>query len=251
MSYLVDALRKAERERRLGEVPTLSSDVLEYESDARQRSGWPLVVTALVLVNAVLFVTLWLGNPFVSSSTGGSSAPNADASPPRPVSTEPASVGSGSTRPAPTPASSAQPGRRAAERGSAAVTPGEDRSAMSEDAGRSATAATSTPSTFPDASRSPEPANRIDSERDRREPDLDSPVPPLSGLPAAQRQRIPDLTMNGHLYSSQPGRSFVLINGRRYHEGERIAEGPAIETIDIGGAVLKDGDIRFRLNAPR
>ena len=79
----------------------------------------------------------------------------------------------------------------------------------------------------------------------------DAPVPRLAALPSGQRARLPTLRINGHLYSSIPGRSFVLINGRRYHQGQRLPQGPAVVLIDEQGAVFVYQDVQFRLDAPR
>lgn len=61
---------------------------------------------------------------------------------------------------------------------------------------------------------------------------------------------VPDVSINGHLFSSVPGRSFILVNGRRYHEGERLAAGPAIESIDATGATLNYQGQRYHINGP-
>lgn len=70
---------------------------------------------------------------------------------------------------------------------------------------------------------------------------------PSDDVPA----RPPPIELSGHLYSSIPGRSFVLVNGRRYREGERLREGPAVESIDESGAVFNYRGERFRAAAPR
>src|SRR5699024_4863928 len=61
-------------------------------------------------------------------------------------------------------------------------------------------------------------------------PQLRSPTPPKSA--------VPDINMTGHLHSSSPAQSFILVNGRIYHEGQRLEAGPAIVRIDQNGAVL-------------
>lgn len=62
--------------------------------------------------------------------------------------------------------------------------------------------------------------------------------------------KVPSVTINGQLYSSVPGRSFILVNGHRYHEGERMASGPAVESIDPSGATLIYRGQRYHVPGP-
>lgn len=206
MSYLLDALRKAERERNLGRVPDLAHADQNSDSTAGRRiPAWVLpVVLGLALLNLVLLGAFWWmgqGNdavpaaPAPSQATVTAAAPAAAPAPPaRPVY-EPASPDV-----APTPA---------------------------------------TPAAEPEFDPEPEP-----------EPEPIAEAPQYNALEPGQRSQIPSLSINGHLYSSIPGRSFVLVNGRRYHEGQRLPEGPAIVLIDEQGAVFKYRDISYRLDAP-
>ena len=53
--------------------------------------------------------------------------------------------------------------------------------------------------------------------------------------------------MDVHVYSDKPGQRFVLINSRRYREGEQLKEGPVVEAITREGALLRYGEQRFML----
>jgi general secretion pathway protein B len=44
--------------------------------------------------------------------------------------------------------------------------------------------------------------------------------------------------VDAHFYTTVPGRSFVMINLRKYKPGERLAEGPQVVEIVPEGAVL-------------
>lgn len=55
----------------------------------------------------------------------------------------------------------------------------------------------------------------------------------------AQGVAIPQLDLQLHVFSSDPARRFVLINGRRYSEGARLDEGPELVSITDEGAVLR------------
>jgi general secretion pathway protein B len=57
------------------------------------------------------------------------------------------------------------------------------------------------------------------------------------------------LVLNGHVYTAAPEERFVLINMRKYFEGDRIAEGPRLEQITREGVILAVPDGRFRVVA--
>jgi len=52
-----------------------------------------------------------------------------------------------------------------------------------------------------------------------------------------------------HVFSDQPQKSFVLINMRKYREGEKLQEGPQLDEITPEGVILSFSGQRFRLQA--
>jgi general secretion pathway protein B len=44
--------------------------------------------------------------------------------------------------------------------------------------------------------------------------------------------------VDAHFYTTVPGRSFVMVNLRKYKPGERLVEGPQVVEIVSEGAVL-------------
>ncbi|MES1945596.1 hypothetical protein PC39_15814 [Salinisphaera sp. PC39] len=229
MSYLLDALRKAERERHRERGPDLADIHEPLAETGRQRlPAWvaPLVAV-LVLTNLGVVGAFWLlrdGNP---------QPPAAPASP----ETGTAAAAAPPAKPAPPP----EP--RAATAASPA--PAQPRPAPSAET-------TTRPQAAPAPARREEPATWAESESGfDGEDSYREPADSVAALPADVRRQLPGIEVNGHLYSSVPGRSFILINGRRYREGERLREGPAIVTIDEGGAILDYRGERFRVSAPR
>ena len=71
--------------------------------------------------------------------------------------------------------------------------------------------------------------------------------PVLDVLPGNARRNIPALKLDVHSHSGEAGQRFVVINGRRYREGERLEEGPVLEAVTINGATLRQGRQRFQL----
>jgi general secretion pathway protein B len=58
---------------------------------------------------------------------------------------------------------------------------------------------------------------------------------------------LPELTVDLHIFAADPGKRAVFINGRRYTQGARIAEGPLVEEITPDGAMLSYRGRRFLL----
>ncbi len=57
-------------------------------------------------------------------------------------------------------------------------------------------------------------------------------------MPPAYRAEFPSITIDVHVYNDSPQRRFVLINGRRYREGDALSEGPRIAQIVPEGIVF-------------
>lgn len=70
---------------------------------------------------------------------------------------------------------------------------------------------------------------------------------PLSALPVEVRARLPRLHVDIHAWSEDPQARFVLINMRRYQEGDRLQEGPLLRRILPDGVVLDADGMLFSL----
>ena len=64
---------------------------------------------------------------------------------------------------------------------------------------------------------------------------------------AASGKALPDLHLDIHVYSEKPADRFVLVNMRKYTEGQTLSEGPAVERITPEGVVLNNHGLRFLL----
>jgi general secretion pathway protein B len=78
------------------------------------------------------------------------------------------------------------------------------------------------------------------------------PTPSGPTLPSVQALEargisVPALRLELHAYSEKPAERFVFINGRKYKEGERLAEGPEVVTVEPNGVVLSQQGQRFLL----
>lgn len=223
MSYILDALRKSETERRQGRVPDLGQQV-QLIHRPRKKGISPVVWVALALaLNAgVLAYVFW---PEMRKETlpgaGGSAAVIVPA-PAAPAVTETAPapvVKAPEKRPDPLPASVPESRERAT-----IIVP----SSASDSLAASG-----------DAVVAPQPA-----------PEQAGRVPHLVELPVSFQKDVPDLTFNSHIYSSEPASRRVMINNTYLRVGDTF-EGLRVEDITEDGVVLSRDGRRFRVGVVR
>jgi general secretion pathway protein B len=256
MSYILEALKKSERERRLGEVPRLTSVQDPPRLATPARRWWRNAALGIggIGVGALgVFAYLEL----LSQPSGEPAGPAREvtAAGPTVTGTEMATAGSAATpasepmtppaRPiepasaplAPHPATTdAPPSPLPRSAGGSSATADAPRRADSIPA-RSAPA---TKAASPKAPTSPAPSTTKPSARPYRpaaRPAKQS-LPGLERLPAAQRSVVESLRINIHAYATDPSRRFVLIDMRRYREGDRLEAGPTLRAITPDGVVL-------------
>lgn len=75
-------------------------------------------------------------------------------------------------------------------------------------------------------------------------------VPAWSELPPDQRSRVTRPRIDVHVHAEDPMRRFVLIELRRYREGDRLPSGARLERIEADGILLEENGIRYRVPRP-
>lgn len=218
MSYILDALRKAEHDRHLGQPPTLVT--LPPVAESGRGQAWRWWIALGLGANAALLAFFLTRTP-------------PDAPGVAPSATAPIAV----VKPASTTPPALPP---AVEPASPVVT------------AKPAPAATSRPSSKTVAPQPPPPT--VAARRERRETLSLQPAAPIASLdtlPASVRRDIPALTLDIHIHSPSIASRFVVINGRRYREGEALSEGPVLEAVTPDGVILRQGNLRFRLPVRR
>lgn len=192
MSYILDALKKAEAERDPQARVSLAMDSRDRQ---RHRLIQYLVVAALLVnagVLAYVFAPKLLEGRAGSAST---TAPSAS-TPPAPAAAAAASDGPAPGTPQQTtPLTAAAPRAPADSAAPAAVVSG----------------STSEAELRPEPRSIPKPAPQ---------PALKRVA--LSDLPADARSRFPGLSFSTHLYSSDSDLRAVVVNGQRLQEGDRL-----------------------------
>ena len=219
MSFILDALRKSEIERQRQSGPSMAEFPVARED--RRLPIALIAIGALLAINAAVVVFFMLRD---SRETAAEATQAAAAAP------------SSATSPPAAAASSAQlPATQSALQ--AAASP-QDEFAQPpvEMYGEQATL----PPDAPDPTLVPDaPLSRPGVTYGQAPPD-DAPS-------AVAATGLPELTIDLHIYTDDPAKRAVFINGRRYTQGAHIAEGPIVEEITSDGAVLSYRGRRFLL----
>ncbi|MFE8069717.1 general secretion pathway protein GspB [Marinobacteraceae bacterium S3BR75-40.1] len=272
MSYILDALKKSESERRQGEIPDLGATVQMVHH--RRRRGIPAVfwiALALSLNAAVMAYVFW-------PKGAGQAAVGASEEPVWPAATEQHS------------STSAQPG---ADRSSAVIA--ETRSmkqpVINDDNSRGRAAPASTPPEMPAVVKPQQPVGAPEQpaaakpqrgqvivasepltvsaqpslsgnsarpsaegtpsgapQSSRSQPlAVEMSVPQLSDMPMSFQRSMPDLVFNSHIYSADPSSRRVMINNNYLREGDHFS-GLVVEEITEQGVILNRGGTMVRVS---
>lgn len=249
MSYILEALRRAETERQRGAVPDLHAQPagpaglpLAGAQNGRRRRRAGLLALLVAVLLLALVSAWWLGRgsqpelapagrlPPIAAAAPATTpqavpapdAPAASARPAWPATEVPATlvpapaVGTMQATPAAGPASVAAPLLVAAPLPAAAP----------------AVVATATPAAIAAA-----------------QPAASAPEPLLrwSALPEATRASLPRLAWSGVVYAELPAQRLLVVNGQVAREGDEIAPGLTLEQIRPRSAVLRWRGQRFEM----
>jgi general secretion pathway protein B len=265
MSYILDALRRADSERERGQVPgihALSMPPAQDEATAAPRAArwvWALAATGTLLAGVLAWVVASPETPMRQPPQAHSPATPA---PIRPLVADPAAVRAvpptvftpeyASTRPASTTAAaSATPGTTLARGAGALATPAAPAAPPTpatpvalgaSPITRAAAAPAQTPRTAaagPAAAPGPGPSVSVGPE---------PRIQALHELPEEVRRAIPALVVNGSVYSKNPADRFLIVNGQIVHESEPVAPDVVLEKIGQRAAVLNTHGHRFEIS---
>ncbi len=73
-------------------------------------------------------------------------------------------------------------------------------------------------------------------------------VPLFEELPEDVRDRIPPLTFAGHVYASEKQKRMIMINMRIVREGAMVEPDLILVEIEANGVVLRYSEVAFRVN---
>lgn len=233
MSYILDALRKADAEREQGRVPGLhsqlhpltptpsSAPVGETPAVVASARPWGIVLAAGAVGAAVAAALLWMGRdpapapePVVMVPTEGTGTrPTTVSNPPPNSATSLPAVEPTlapdvalATRPA-TPSQAPRPQETAP----------------------------------PTTGAQPAPASSNNGPRGAE-------IQPLSALPDSLRRSLPPLVFGGAMHSDNAASRMLVINNNVYREGAEPAPGLVLEEIRLKSAVFRFQGQRFSVN---
>jgi hypothetical protein len=226
MSYILDALQKADRDRRTTRLPTIGT---VHDAEPRTVHRWPWITALALLVTAL--------------AVSGVIVVRRQASAPETVATAPTATASTPAQPPATP----QPGAPVIA-SSPAATPGASTPAAAAQTPASAAPVTTPPSAAPPQAAAPAAAAPA------------TPPAPATAVPAPARQ-VPEprrevparrteaaaLKLEVLIYSDIPAERVAYINGQRYVEGQSVEGRALVEQIARDGVILTAGGKRYLL----
>ncbi len=251
MSYILDALKRAETERERGTVPGLHASpatVSAHDGTGRRAVRLWLVAAAFSLTLTGIGAGLWIGRtPEPASPVAVVAAPQN----PTPTAT----LGSleataphnfGASAVGATPAVSVT--TPATE-----ITPRAAVSTAAPNAQATGPAKQTAPKPRPTATPvakvpAPTPTAKASAASAAASTETDSAsLPWLNDLPAGVRSQLPALTVNGAVYSENPAQRLLLVNNQVVKQGGLVAPDLALEEIRTSSSVLSFRGTRFRL----
>jgi hypothetical protein len=274
MSFILDALKKAETERQRQSGPTLLE--VRVTPPRRRIPLWTLIISALLGVNILLLLLFLLRRP-ASNVVPPPESPAAAAVPAAPAAAAPSPINTSPTglpvatapnaAPVAVPAlqgvSAADPGAIDAAAAAAAVPPGSVRQPDYSSAVTTPTVSSGPAElpSMPDVAvrggigGGPAGDNPADYEpavsaagtaaagtSSRRGADAEPPsLSDISG-------DMPSLRLDLHVYATRPADRYALINMHRVREGDVLPEGPRVVAIDRDGVELNYRGTAFMLH---
>jgi len=236
MSYILEALKKAQAERQLGNAPTIHAPAPSYAApragQGAQRRYLALGVGAVVVAASVALLWPRLAGeppvqlaasmpPAVVPATAPATAPVATPAPPAVVTPAPAPVVQAA--PAPAPVAETRPVR--VKPAPAPVVPAASSSPQPSPQQREAATAPATVA---------------------QQPVGDDQLRTLQQLPDALQREIPKVAFGGYIYSPTPGESLLLVDKMLRREGEEVAPGLVLERLTPKAAVMNYRGTRYR-----
>lgn len=209
MSYILDALKKAEQKRRQGAVPDLLTVHERPADNTRKIAWWPYIsLTVLLLGSGVILAFFYKAHPGMSGND------RIQAAIPQPAQIVPQAPEPVTSRPA-------QPVQT--EKVPAVQAPTREAGTRKVD-----DAAPHSDTQMPETRPSPKPVLLKENE-----------------LPPGIQQELPRIVVSAHLYDANPAARIVSINGNIVHEGQDVAAGFRLEKITQDGVVLNYKGYRF------
>jgi general secretion pathway protein B len=216
MSYILEALKKAQAERQLGATPTIHAPTLHSVAEQPAGKGMNkpvmLALLAMGVVIAGLLALVW--------------SKSQQTPPPAPQQAAPAQTAAPAPAPAPvTPTAAPE----------IAIV------AVPEQPVATAKASPKRPElkVVPQPEQQPQPARAVASQEEVSQT--------MRDLPEPIQRAIPQIAVGGYIYSKNPADRLLLIDKVLRHEGEEVAPGLTLEKLLPKSAVFNYKGYRYRV----
>lgn len=247
MSYILDALRKSETERRQGKIPDLGQPMQLIHRPRKKRVSPVVWVAVALMVNALVLAYVFWPQARMSDQTNDVRAPASA----KALDTEPAAETVPATEArAPTVAADTHSRPDESPAGPVATTTGASEIPAGSEASTIITPSVITPAATAPTVITPSTATDNGGTPVLPEAEFTGRVPHLVELPVSFQKSIPDLIFNSHIYSTDPAARRVMINDRYLRPGESF-DGIRVETVTEDGVVLSKQGQRFRVGSVR
>jgi general secretion pathway protein B len=207
MSYILDAIKKAERDRNLGTIPTIHAQAVpgaaSHDRKSIWRSQWLWIVLCLMML--VLIVFAWFRPAKIVESS------------PKPIPELAAPIESPVIATPPLAAAAPEP------------MPAKPKQAKEFPVTAS-----------PPVQKKPAPAPIA------AKPSEENSVPTLRELPEQIQLEIPQLAVGGYIYSQVQAERFILVNKKLLHEGDQLAPDLTLEKMLPNGLIFNYKGYRYR-----
>lgn len=232
MSYILDALKKSEQERKRGDVPDIKS--IHSKDSPRdsvsKRSWWPLLIGISILLPVAAMVVVLLtgndGSPDVAVATSRAAAKSEPND--RTTAADSSESKSSHLTTSQKPETTIVAGEHSNPEVSSQRYKPQPKVVFSEtilDGGKTGDDVADTPSQINDVAI------------------------PVTEVPESIRRQIPSISFAGHVYSSVSNRRSVMINGKKMREGDAVTAELVLKEITPTGAEFTFQGYRFKLGA--
>ncbi|HEX9813111.1 MAG TPA: general secretion pathway protein GspB [Burkholderiales bacterium] len=247
MSYILDALRKSERERQQADPLVLNPMGSEAIELPRRQVGWASAL-AVLAVGAVALGAYWI---VISKRVSAVPAPSI-------LLTTPSEPSKSANVPEAARADGARPETRkiqaAPELKASPFVATHPRSSV-RDLAEEARAEQPVPATPPPPRASLPPSAPIEGGAPAAAVVTPAtaphePIKFLRAMPADFQRELRDLSVTIHIYTAGEADRILYINNRQYRAGEQVRDGVVVEAIVPDGAVLTYHGQRFKLPRP-
>ena len=264
MSYILDALKKSEKERQRGALPDmLTVQDIVADKPKKRLAWWAYLIAATVILNAGMFAW-WLGflhtekakvvqasvpekAPLLSVNDAAQAGLDRDKSSPdsaQRIVTESSPVAKNVV---------SATGISAYSSVNTGNSPSQSKGQAVPDIQRKTTP--DRPASAKDAVKPPAPAKQEQTENsahilsgptdDHAEVPEDNKIYRLKELPSSVQQGLPSFSISALMYSGNPASRMVRINDQMMYEGQDLTAGVKLEEITKDGVIFRHQKYRF------